>query len=492
MTAFAATGGPTPERIWLTPVRAHVGLTLLFLLRALAAMLLPLSADEAYYWLWSKHLEAGYYDHPPAIAFLIRAGTSLFGDTPGGVRAAGVLLSLAATWFVWQSARSLLKNEARALLAALLFNLTLMMGVELLAATPDLPSIVTAAAFLFCLARLQETEDGRWWLAAGVAAGLGLLSKYSALFLGAGALLWLLANPRGRAWLKTPWPWIGGLLALLVFLPNLIWEAGHQWETFVFQFGRVGHGHLTARYLLEFLGAEFGLATPCIFILGVCGLLRARRGDDRFLLTALMLPAIAFFFIHALHERVQGNWPCFLFPAFAIMAADSWSAPASESPGWKRWVSIAAIPLAALMLLLVYLQALTGILPLGNRDPMARLLGVGFHAIADSVADAARGGAVLTTDYETTAWLRFYEPGLKVVQVGETWRYPSAPAAENFSGTLLYLVETRRDQSDTLRRYFSVVELASRLKISRKGTELSDYALMRLDGQKAPVPGKRP
>ena len=481
---------------WLTPARANAGLLLLFLLRGVTAALLPLSADEAYYWLWSKHLDAGYFDHPPAIAFLIRAGTVLFGDTPGGVRAAGLLLSLAATWFVWQSARSLLKDEARALLAALLFNLTLMMGVELLAATPDLPSIVTSAGFLFCLARLQETDDGRWWLAAGVAAGLGLLSKYSALFLGLGALLWLVASPRARPgadaprrikWLKTPWPWLGGLLAAAVFLPNLIWEAQHEWETFVFQLGRGGQGPLTARYLFEFIGAEFGLATPGIFILGVCGLLRARRGDDRFLLTALMLPGIVFFFDHSLHDRVQGNWPCFLFPAFAILAADSWS-----GSGWKRWVSIAAIPLAALMLLLVTLQALTGILPLGTRDPIPRLLGTGFHAVANSVAYAARGGVVATTDYETTAWLRFYEPGLKVVQVGESWRYPTAPSAQNFSAPILYLVEKKRDQSAMLRQYFSSVELATRLKIARPGAELSDYAIWRLDAQKAPVPGKMP
>ena len=350
---------------WLTPRRAQIFLLLLFGLRGVMAAALPLSADEAYYWLWSKHLDAGYFDHPPAIAFLIRAGTTFFGDTPAGVRALGVVLSLPATWFVWMSAQVILKDACAAPgLAALLFNLTLMMGVELLAATPDMPSVVTSAAFLFCLAKLQDSKDGRWWLAAGAAAGLGLLSKYSALFLGAGAVLWLLANRDARAWFKTIWPWAGGLLAGLLFLPNILWEAAHQWETFVFQFGRVAGGHLTGRFLLELAGSQFGLATPCIFILGVCSLLRARRDDPRFLLTALMLPAIVFFLIHALHDRVQGNWPCFLYPAFAILAADSF-----RDTGWKRWVSIAAIPLAAAMLLLTYAQALTGFVPLGKGDP---------------------------------------------------------------------------------------------------------------------------
>src|SRR3984885_7617946 len=89
----------------------------LILLRFVAGAVLPLSADEAYYWLWSKHLAAGYYDHPPAIAFLIRAGTLVFGDTAFGVRVVPLLLSIAASWFVWRTG-----GER----ACLLFNLTLM------------------------------------------------------------------------------------------------------------------------------------------------------------------------------------------------------------------------------------------------------------------------------------------------------------------------------------------------------------------------------
>src|SRR5690242_576582 len=81
-----------------------VGIVALCLLRAAAAGLLPVSADEAYYWLWSKHLSAGYLDHPPAIALLIRGGTSLFGATAVGVRLTCLVASLIATWLIWQCA----------------------------------------------------------------------------------------------------------------------------------------------------------------------------------------------------------------------------------------------------------------------------------------------------------------------------------------------------------------------------------------------------
>jgi len=296
---------------------------LLILVRALMAGLLPLTADEAYYWLWSKHLDLGYLDHPPAIAWLIRAGTMLFGDTPFGVRVSGILLSGLATFFIFDSARILLKSEARAVAAALLFNLTLMANVELLAATPDMPSTVTAAAFLFCLVRLQESGEGRWWLWAGVAAGLSLLSKYSALFLIAGAFFWLLLSPRARPWLKTIWPWAGAALALLIFLPNLYWQTNHNWETFTFQFSRVLGHQITARFIFEFLAAQLGLASPFLFVLGVVGLVQARRGSDLFLPAMLTWPGVLYFFVHALHDRVQGNWPAFLYPAFAILAVSA-------------------------------------------------------------------------------------------------------------------------------------------------------------------------
>ena len=465
---------------------------LLILVRAVMAGLLPLTADEAYYWLWSKHLDLGYLDHPPAIAWLIRAGTLAFGDTPFGVRVSGIILSGLATYFIFESARRLLKSEARAIAAALLFNLTLMANVELLAATPDMPSTVTAAAFLFCLVRLQESGQGRWWLWAGAAMGLSLLSKYSALFLIAGAFFWLLLSPRARPWLKTIWPWAGALLALLIFLPNLYWQTTHNWETFAFQFSRVIGHQLTLRFIFEFLAAQLGLASPFLFVLGVVGLVQARRDSDLFLPAMLIWPAVIYFFIHALHDRVQGNWPAFLYPAFVILAVSAFG-----DTGWRKWCARLAAPVAALFLVVTYTQALTGIIPLGARDPLARLLGAGFRPVADGVVSAARGtgaAAILTTDYESTAWLRFYEPGLKVVQLGEVYRYPNAPmpGADLTAKPLLYFVEKRRDQAGAVRKYFSSVSLATELAISRDGQELSRYEVYLVDMPKGPIPGRMP
>ncbi len=460
----------------------------LILLRAMMAAWLPLSADEAYYWLWSRHLAAGYYDHPPAIAFLIHVGTLAFGDSEFGVRSCGVLLSIATSWFVWQAGLAILHDGAKAALAALLFNLTLMAGVEMLAVTPDAPSTAATAAFLFCLANVQETRNGHWWLWAGVAAGLGLLSKYSGLFAGAGALVWLLASARQRAWLKTPWPWAGGLVALLIFLPNLWWQSQHDWMTFVFQFGRVTGGHLTLRFLGEFIGAQFGLATPFLLVLAILGAWQARRREDaRFLLLALIAPALVYFLIHTLHDRVQGNWPAFLYPMLAILAADAF-APGS---GWRGWCAKLAMPLAAAILLLAYLQAATGLIPL-KRDPLARLLGVGIRDTADSLVllqQQSGAQAVLTSDYETTAWLRFYRPTLPVVAVDQPNRYLDAPTVRFESGSLLYFADRTRNPDPVSIGNFNTVKQLG--EISR-GHDAARYQVWQLDGPKAAIEGRTP
>ena len=461
----------------------------LILLRAIMAAWLPLSADEAYYWLWSKHLAAGYYDHPPAVAFVIRLGTMLFGDTEFGVRFGGVILSVLTSIFIWQAALAILRDDARAALAVLIFNLTLMAGVEMLALTPDTPSIAATAAFLFCLARVQATGQGGWWLWAGVAAGLGLLSKYSGFFVGAGALFWLLSAPGQRRWLATPWPWAGGLLAMVIFLPNLWWQSGHQWMTFAFQFGRVSDGHLTARFLGEFVGAQLGMATPFILVLAVLGAWAARRrADPRYLLLALMAPALIYFLIHALHDRVQGNWPAFLYPMLAILAA------AAFDKSGRGWLSQAAMPVAAAILLLAYVQAASGLIPLKS-DPLARLLGVGMRETAreaGAIAQAQGARYILTADYETTAWLRFYDPALPLAAVNQPGRYLEAPSVPLEKGPLLYLAARTRGLDPVLVANFASVSRLPDISRARDGRVIARYDVLLLDAPKRALQAKMP
>lgn len=468
---------------------------LLIALRIAAAAFLPLSFDEAYYWLWSKHLALSYYDHPPLIAYAIRLGTAVFGKTALGVRALPLLLSVATSWAVWRAGASLLNSEEGGALSCLFFNLTLMATVETMTATPDAPLMTAAALFVWALAKLEATRDGRWCLAAGLFCGLGLLSKYTALFLVLGAGTWLLFTPGGRRWIATPWPWAGAALAFALFAPAIVWNATHDWISFRFQFGRAGAGHFAPHYLVEFLAAQIALATPFIFALGAIGL--AERGGRRpSLLLAFVTPSILFFTEHALHDRVQGNWPSFLYPALAIAAAGA--ALHANGSGWKswfmRWSKLLALPTAALFLAVSYGQALFGFLPM--RDPTARLLGSGFEPVAQKInalREETHAAAILTTNYAPTAWLAFYLPGHpSVIQANEPYRWLAAPRATSalLGRPLLYVAEPRHGEEEIITQNFSKIRLIAQLTRRRHGRAISDYDVYLVSGWRGRALGR--
>jgi len=408
------------------------------------------------------------------------------------VRFAPLVLSVAASWFVWRAGALILHNERGGAQAGLLFNLTLMTAVETMAATPDAPLIACSAAFLWALAKLDDTQDGRWWLAVGAAAGLALLSKYTAFFLGAGAFVWIVLVPGARRWLLSLWTWLGLILALAIFAPNLAWNVRHDWMTFAFQFGRVGTGHFTLRFLVEFLGAQLVLATPFIFLCGAFGLSRAT--DKSGLLLMTVLPAAFYFAIHSLHDRVQGNWPCFLYSALAVAAAGAMQR--TDWKGWQfgvmTWSWRLAVPVASVLLLLCYLQATAGVLPIGRKDPFARLLAAGFADVARR-AEASHPAAVLTTDYETAAWFAFYGTA-PVVQLNDEQRWLTSPqaSASLLDGNLIYIVPQSRDRRALLASRFRAVAQLTPIERVGHGQVIERYDVYRVGGLRGGPFGRMP
>ena len=181
-TRATATGRP-PAGL----VAALVALTVLRLVVAARAGLVD---DEAYYRLWSLDLRFGYLDHAPMVAWMIRAGRILVGDGSLGVRLLAPLSTLLGSLLLWRTV-ALAEGAATATRAAIWFNAMILIGAGSLLMTPDTPAVFFWGATIWALAELAASRDPRWWLAVGLAAGLGLFSKYSVLFLGAGILLWL-------------------------------------------------------------------------------------------------------------------------------------------------------------------------------------------------------------------------------------------------------------------------------------------------------------
>src|SRR6202521_816330 len=142
----------TPNDVGLVRNTA-VTILALVALRLAAAAWTPLTFDEAYYWMWSKHLAGGYYDHPPGVALVIRLGTMIAGDTELGVRLVSILLALPMSWAVFRAASILFGGVRVAATATLLLNATLMAAVGTLIVTPDGPLLVAGGFGLLFLVK---------------------------------------------------------------------------------------------------------------------------------------------------------------------------------------------------------------------------------------------------------------------------------------------------------------------------------------------------
>ena len=222
--------------------------------------------------MWSKHLAGGYYDHPPMVAVVIRLGTLIAGDTEFGVRLVSILLALPMSWAIYQAAAILFGSRRVAASSAILLNITLMAAVGTMIVTPDAPLLVASSLLLFALAKVLQTGRGVWWLAVGAAAGCALLSKYTALFFGPAILIWLVAVPKLRHWLISPWLYLGGLVALVLFAPVILWNAGHHWVSFIKQMGRARIEDFRPVFIAELIPTQIAFATPLVWMLGAMGL----------------------------------------------------------------------------------------------------------------------------------------------------------------------------------------------------------------------------
>lgn len=468
-------------------------------LRLLVAAVAPLAYDETYYWLWSKHLAAGYLDHPPMVAFVIRLGTTIAGDNPFGLRLIAVLLAIPATWAVWRSAAILIGDARIAATAAVYFNLTLMVAAGTVIVTPDAPLLASAAFVLFFLVKVKQTGSGPWWLAVGAAVGAGCLSKYTALFFGASIFLWLLIDRQNRRWFLSPWPYLGGIVALALFMPVIVWNAMHDWSSFEKQFGRARGDGLTLRFIGEHLAAQLGLATPPIALLGVLGFwcLSSRTGasvSTRILLQALFWPLTIYLLWHSLHSRVEGNWTGPIFPVFVIAAAiaahsQDWTGGWS---GFVRWLRRLAVPVGMLMIAGVYLQACLGVVPFGRADPTARQLGAGMPALAaeiDGIRKREGATVILTETYAATGWLSFYLPERSaVVQFHEGIRWVQQPPPDPalFQGTALYVCQAPCLFPLDVRRRWRAFDKIATLQRERHDVTIDQWDVYRLRGAIGP------
>ncbi len=422
--------------LWLYGLLALVAIALWSL-----AAHLNLSFDEAYYWTWSQHLQLSYYDHPPLVAWLIKFSTFIFGNGEFAIRFFAPLGLVATCLLLAQATRDFGGDLRAQVLAAVLPLCTIAGAAAGLIMTPDTPLLFCAAFFLRCCAGLYRSGHPNWWLAIGFAGGLALLSKYSAIALAVGILFWLLVSQQRRRYFLQWQLWAGGVLALCVVSPVLIWNAQHQWLSFSKQGGRaVGQYSFSFDTVGEFLSGQIGLLTPFVAALilyaAYATLRHVRRGESRdILLSALALPFFIYILITSMGMKVEANWTLVCFAPLIVMTAlrvsEAW-------PQIRHFTQMSMTFGAALCLMLLGYLASPVHHNLGRRDPTQRLSGNAvFAKHADELAAKHKACMILTNDYANTALLSYYLRGKRdVLQMNEPqrtlgWSLPDRNACLN-------------------------------------------------------------
>jgi hypothetical protein len=484
-------------RQWLAVAALIAALTAL---RMIYASQIDLRTDEAYYWTWSKENVLSFLDHPPMIAWFIRFGTAIFGDTNLGVRFAGIVAMLVTQLLLADIVRRVTHDVRAVVLAVLMPEAAIYYGLLMAKVSPDVALIPFAVAMVWALIRLNESGDARWWLAAGVFAGLALLSKFTAVMLVPAVAAFMLVPDWRRRWLLSPYPWGAALIAAFLFLPVLIWNAGHDWASFRFQFVRATATHeLSLRTVGDFFGLQFGLVgfilLPVVLSgVGMTAWRGYRRGDAVAILlsTAVIVP-FAYFFWKSLTLRIGDTWPMFMWPiGFAAAAINIALLPREGFPAWmiRSTVSWAKAAIASGIVIVVVVFVYYVISPwnfIGKADPIGGE--AGYQEVVDRAqAELQKTGAtwIATTDYRTYAMLRWYfKDRVPVIQINERGRFlgfrdPGMSLVRGHTG--LYVGREPDNASPLWASTTAIREPLERVERSWRGIVMDTYALEKLTG----------
>jgi hypothetical protein len=296
------------------------------------ALRFPLAPDETYYWEWSRNLQPGYYDQGPMIAWWIRAGCLLFGETAPGVRIGIAAAALATQALLYLLGRDLFGPRA-ALVGLVLTSITPLALAGSFVATYDPLLVLFWTAALYFTARALFFGSRRAWIGLGLSFGMGLLSKHTMALFAPCLLIFLATQPEQRRWLRRREPYLALLLALIVFAPNLWWQAQNDWMTFGHLFLLTGKGTDRGflRRLGDFVGSQVALITPLLFFGFVAALIRAAQqrrqpdGERRWFLFCLSAPVLLLFLLMTARSKVQANWaiagwlaPGLLYAAYLV------------------------------------------------------------------------------------------------------------------------------------------------------------------------------
>lgn len=423
---------------------------------------LDLVPDEAHYWDWSRHLDFSYYSKGPFIAYNIFLGTKLgeiLNINPPNpafwVRFPAIVNSTILGIIAWFLAVKLWKDRRSAFYIVLILTAIPIYAVGSFLMTIDNPLMLFWALYLYVVFLALETGKARYWCISGIVLGLGFLSKYAMIMVVPSLLVYLAVTRDHKYWLKRKEFYLGFIIAFILFLPVLIWNARYDWIGIRHLLGQAGvKKPFFSMHLFEFVGIQFGVVSPIIFILIIITFIKAWKLRNNYRYSFLFwmgIPLGIFYLILSLHEYCQANWPAPVYLAGSLLAGKFFCG--------KRILMIGA-GIGIFMWLLIFCIDLFPNIP-SELDPTIRLrgwkkLGLEMGNIRDNFLKEGRL-FIFSDTYQITSELAFYIPGHPVTFCVNTGRRMNQyDLWQGFSNLLGYnaIYVKHRDQ-DMDKKFFS-------------------------------------
>lgn len=452
---------------------------------------IELVPDEAYYWDLSRRLQLSYYDHPPMLMYLISLFTSVLGVTEFVVRLPSVIIGSVMTILVYLLGKELF-DERVGFYSALLTNITLIYSIGGILATVDTPFALFWLLASYFGVKAIKTGDGKWWYLKDIALGFGMLSKYIMVLFVPAFLIFLLLSKDNRYWLRRKEPYIGSIIALVIFSPVVIWNAQNGWASFKFQ---LTHGLEVKRAagfpsFLEYIGSQAGILSPFLFIACVWAMIMSfiewlRKKDWRYLfLTCTSSFVVLFFGYSSLRAKVEGNWAMSAYFTAMIALVSLYFKSGYQR---KKVFATAVTATAVILTIFVHIQAVSPLITI-KKDPTNELhrwkeLGLEVGKVWNNIRQEegmGKGLFLMATSHQLTAELSFYIPSnpyvYELAGEGKFNQYNMWDGPQTGADAVLVSSPGREDDA-YINSLFDEVKEIRRIEPMRNGKVIKTYAV---------------
>ncbi len=279
-----------------------------------------LYADESYYWGWAQSFEFGYYSKPPMVAWIIMLGQSLCGEEVFCIKFLSPLIHFFTASFIYFIALEL-TDKRSAFYAALIYATLPAVWLSSVIISTDVPFLFCWSGALYFFIKAERENRVSYWALAGIFAGFGLLSKYTMIMFLVSVFAYIFASKKTFL-LKERGLYLASVIAAIVFLPNLLWNASNRFSSFLHT---KDNAHLEGSLfhidkLFEFLGSQFGVFGPIFFALLLYRLfLYKKLSENEKRLFWFIVPFFVLILTVAFLSRAHANWSAPMYIASSVL-----------------------------------------------------------------------------------------------------------------------------------------------------------------------------